>query len=197
MEPGGGNGWRPDRRVRHRQMSTRAAAVIALTSAAIVGPGCGLGAAAHSAGAAGAKQSRSALPQYRDALRLSLTIPSAVVAGTQTPLRFRLQNAGSRAIETCVGEAREVRVVPENDTDGIEGITISEVASGRPPVCRQRVGLAPGEQFEWSETTAVSGIVRGFATLEVDVQIVDPRRCDSPLGCPDMRLTASAPVEIR
>lgn len=186
MEPGGGNDWHPDRHVCGRRMSTRAAAALALASMTVGSVAC----------AARAEQVRRTLSQYRDALRLSLAAPSVVVVGEDTPLQFRLQNSGSVPIDTCVGEAREVRVVPENDTDGIEGATVSATTVERPG-CARRVRLAPGAQVEWSEPTTVTGIVRGFATLEVDVQIVDPRHCDPSVGCPEMRLTASAPVNIR
>jgi hypothetical protein len=43
----------------------------------------------------------------------------------------------------------------------------------------------------------VPGFVFGPASLEIDVQIVDPRHCHPSMGCPEMMLTASAPMEIR
>lgn len=127
---------------------------------------------------------------------MSLVIPSTVVAGEETPLRFRMQNSGRRSIDACVGPSRNVRIVPENDTDGNEPIGISEHVVDHPG-CQQRFRLAPGAHFDWSEPTKVPGIVFGHASLEVDVQIVDPRHCDPLLGCPDTMLTASAPLEIR
>lgn len=125
---------------------------------------------------------------------MSLVIPSTVVAGEETPLRFRVQNSGRRSIDACVGPSRNVRIVPESDTDGNEPIGISEHVVDHPG-CQQRFRLAPGAHFEWNETTKVPGIVFGHASLEVDVQIVDPRHCD--LGCPDTMLTASTPMDIR
>jgi hypothetical protein len=134
--------------------------------------------------------------QFRAALTLSLVIPPTVVVGEETPLRFRVQNSGRRPIDACVGLSRNVRIVPENDTDGNEPIGISADVVDHPG-CRLRFRLDPGAHFEWNETTKVPGIVFGPATLEVDVQIVDPRRCRSFLGCPETMLTASAPMNIR
>ncbi|HEY7450800.1 MAG TPA: hypothetical protein VH702_21770 [Vicinamibacterales bacterium] len=127
---------------------------------------------------------------------MSLVIPSVVVVGEETPLRFRLQSSGRRPIDACVGVSRNVRIVPDNDTDGNEPIGISTHVVDHPN-CQQRFLLAPGAHFEWNETTMVPGIVFGPASLEVDVQIVDPRHCHRLLGCPDTMLTASAPMDIR
>jgi hypothetical protein len=164
-----------------RSVATHALAFIAICSS-----GC----------ASRSEQASRVLSQFREALTLSLVIPSAVAVGEETPLRFRVQNSGRRPIDACVGVARNVRVVPDNDTDGNEPIGVSARFVNHPG-CQQRFRLAPGAHFEWNETTGVSGIVRGPASLEVDVQIVDPRHCHQFLGCPDMMLTASAPVNIR
>jgi hypothetical protein len=142
------------------------------------------------------EQARRVLSQFREALTLSLVIPSSVIVGEETALRFRVQNSGRRPIDGCVGLSRNVRIVPDNDTDGNEPIGISADVVDHPG-CRQRFRLAPGAHFEWTETTNVPGIVFGPATLEVDVQIVDPHHCHPFLGCPDTMLTASAPMDIR
>jgi hypothetical protein len=127
---------------------------------------------------------------------LSLVIPSVVMAGEETPLRFRVQNSGPRPIDACVGVARNVRIVPDNDTDGNEPIGIESTFVDHPG-CQRRFRLDPGGHFEWNETTRVPGFVFGPASLEIDVQIVDPRHCHPSMGCPEMMLTASAPMEIR
>lgn len=150
----------------------------------------------HSACATRAERTSRVLSQFREALTLSLVIPSEVVVGEETPLRFRVQNSGRRPVDACVGVSRDVRIVPENDTDGNEPLGIFSRFVDHPG-CQQRFRLAPREHFEWNETTKVPGFVRGFATLEVDVQIVDPRHCHRSLGCPDTMLTAHAPVDIR
>jgi hypothetical protein len=127
---------------------------------------------------------------------LSLVIPPSVVVGEDIPLRFTVQNSGRSSIDACVGLARNVRIVPDNDTDGNEPIDLSSDSVDHPG-CQQRFRLAPGTHFEWSESTKVAGIVRGPVSLEIDVQIVDPRHCHPSLGCPDMMLTASALTDIR
>jgi len=164
----------------------RSAAAFALASLAIFHPAC----AAH------AEQAHVVLSQFREALTLSLTVPSNVVVGEDTRLHFRVQNSGRHAIEGCVGPSRNVWITPEDDTQGNEPISISEHVVDHPG-CQQRYRLAPGAHFDWDETTRVPGIVRGFAKLAVDVQIVDPRHCDHVVGCPEMTLTASAAVAIR
>jgi hypothetical protein len=136
------------------------------------------------------------LSQFREALTLSLMAPSIVIVGEETRLRFRVQNSGRRAIDACVGLSRHVWITPEDDTQANEPLSISAPFVDHPS-CQQRFRLTPGAHFEWNETTNVPGIVRGFASLAVDVQIVDPRRCHPFSGCPDLMLTASAPIEIR
>jgi hypothetical protein len=136
------------------------------------------------------------LTQFRESLTVSLVIPSTVVAGQETPLQFRVENSGRRSIDACVGPSRNVRIVPDNDTDGNEPIGVSEHAVDRPG-CQRRFRLAPGKYFEWNETTRVPSIVFGPASLQVDVQIVDPRHCEPLLGCPEMMLTSNSHMEIR
>ena len=164
----------------------RLVAAFALASLAIGNSGC----------AARSEQGRRVLAQVREATTLSLVIPSIVVAGEETPLRFRVQNSGRRPIDACVGVARNVRIVPDNDTDGNEPIPISAEFVDHPG-CQRRFRLAPGAHFEWQETTKLPGFVFGPASLEIDVQIVDPRHCHPYVGCPEMMLTASVPMEIR
>jgi hypothetical protein len=164
----------------------RSAAAFALASLALCHPAC----------AARSEQAHVVLSQFREALTLSLTVPSNVVVGEETRLRFRVQNSGRHTIDGCVGPSRNVWIIPEDDTQGNEPLSISEHVVDHPG-CQRRLRLAPGAHFEWEETTRVPGIVRGFAKLAVDVQVVDPRHCDRFLGCPEMMLTASAPVAIR
>jgi hypothetical protein len=164
----------------------RSIAAVALAFIAVCGWGC----------AARSEQAGQVLSQFREALTLSLVIPSIVVVGEETPLRFRLQNSGSRRIDACVGLSRNVWILPDDDTQGNEPIGVSAHVDDHPG-CQQRFRLGPGAHFEWKETTKVPGIVRGFASLAVDVQIVDPSHCQPSLGCPDLMLTASTPIEIR
>ena len=146
--------------------------------------------------AARAEQARLVLSQYREALALSLAPLPAVVVGQETALRFRVQNSGRRTIDACIGPSRNVRIVPENDTDGNEPIEVSANV-GEHPGCQRPFRLAPGAHFEWNETTNVPGIVIGPVNIEVDVQIVDPHHCHPDSGCSATMLTASAPVDIR
>jgi hypothetical protein len=126
---------------------------------------------------------------------VSLVVPSVVAVGQETPLRFRVQNSGQRRIDACVGWSRNVRIVPENDTDGNEPVPVSGIYVDHPG-CQHRFRLAPGAHYEWNETTKVPGIVFGPVTLEVDVQIVDPSLCSS-VGCAETMLTVSAPMDLR
>lgn len=168
-----------------RHVSMRSVAVFAPAFLAICGSGC----------AARSEQAPLVRSQVREALTVSLVVPSTVVVGQDTPLRFRVQNSGQRRIDACVGWARNVRIVPENDTDGNEPVPVSGSYVDHPG-CQHRFRLAPGAHYEWNETTKVPGIVFGPVTLEVDVQIVDPGHC-SPVGCADTMLTASAPMDVR
>jgi hypothetical protein len=164
----------------------RSVAAFALASLAVCSSGC----------ASRSEQARRVVSQFREALTLSLVVPSIVVVGQETPLRLRVQNSGRRAIDACVGVSRNLRIVPDNDTDGNEPIGISADVVDHPG-CQQRFRLAPGAHFEWNETTRLPGIVFGPASLEVDVQIVDPRHCHASVGCPDTMLTARAPMDLR
>ena len=163
----------------------RLVAAFALASLAISSSEC----------AARSKQAPSLPSRFREALSVALAIPPIVAVGQETPLRFRLQNSGLHRIDACVGPARNVRIVPDNDTDGNEPIPVSDSSIDHPG-CQHRFRLAPGAHYEWNETTRVPGIVFGPVTLEIDVQIFDPRSC-SPVGCADTMLTASAPMDVR
>ena len=158
---------------------------LVLASIAICSSGC----------ATRSEQAHLVLSQVREALAVSLVVPSTVVVGQDTPLRFRVQNSGRRRIDACVGWARNVRIVPENDTDGNEPVPVSSTYADHPG-CQHRFRLAPGAHYEWNETTKVPGIVFGPVTLEIDVQIVDPRHC-TLVGCADTMLTASALMDVR
>ena len=164
----------------------RAIAALALVSIAI----CDSGWAARS------EHARPVVSQFQGLLTLSLVSPPTVVVGQETPLRFRVQNSGQRRIEACVGESRNVRIVPENDTDGNEPIGVLARVVDHPG-CQQRFRLAAGASFEWNETTNVPGIVIGPVNIEIDVQIVDPHHCQPDSGCSATMLTANAPVDIR
>ena len=135
------------------------------------------------------------LSQIQHALTLTLAVPSTVPVGAETRLRLLLRNSDARPIEACLGPARRVSLLPEDDTQGNEPIEVSPPVVDR-AFCERRFRLAPGAHFEWNESTRVPGIVRGFASLAVDVQIVDPRRCRIS-DCPDITLTATAPIEVR
>jgi hypothetical protein len=164
----------------------RTLAAFALASFAICSSGC----------AARSEQARRVLSQFREALTLSLVIPPKVSVGQDVALRFRVQNSGPRTLDACVGPSRNVRIVPDNDTDGNEPLGVSSDVVDHPG-CQQRFRLVPGAHFEWNETTKVTGLLRGPVSLEMDVQIVDPRHCHPSVGCPDVMLTASAPTDIR
>jgi len=159
---------------------------IALAALALCITGC----------AARSDQPTATPSQFREALILSLVLPSKVMVGEETPLRFRVENSGRRTIEACVGLSRNVRIVPEDDTEGNEPFDVLSHIEDR-PICQRHFRVAPGAHFEWNEAASVPGVLLGHVSLEVDVQIVDPRHCHPSTGCPGTMLTASAPIDIR
>lgn len=110
----------------------RSAVAFALASLAVCHPACG----------ARSEQAHVVLSQFREALTLSLTVPSNVVVGEETRLRFRVQNSSRHTIDGCVGPSRNVWIIPEDDTQGNEPISISEHVVDHPG-CQQRYRLAP------------------------------------------------------
>jgi hypothetical protein len=164
----------------------RSVAAVALTAVALVASGC----------AARSEQRGPGFAEWREALTLSLAVPPIAAAGAQADVRFRLENSGPRLVTACIGLARSISLIPEDDTQGNEPIPIVAEAVGLPS-CRQRFRLAPGAHRAWKETTRLPGIVRGFARISGEVQIVDPSGCGRAAGCPALMLSASATIEIR
>src|SRR5262245_66005025 len=111
----------------------RSVAAVALAFIALCGSGC----------ATRSELARRVPSHFREALALTLVIPSIVRVGEETPLRFRVQNSGRRPIDACVGLSRNVRILPDNDTDGNEPLGISAHVVDHPG-CQQRFRLAPG-----------------------------------------------------
>src|SRR5262245_57089995 len=128
----------------------RSIAALALAFMAICSSGC----------AARSEQALRVVSHFREALTVSVENPTPVSPGAETPLRFRVLNSGRSPIDACIGLSRNVRILPENDTDGNEPLNISEHVVDRPG-CHQRFRLSPGAQFAWSEVTTVSGVVLG------------------------------------
>ena len=164
----------------------RSVNAVALASVALLASGCATRSALRGPG----------LAEWREALTLSLAVPSTAAPGAQADVRFRLENSGRQSVAACVGPARNISLIPEDDTQGNEPIAIAAGAVERPR-CRRRFRLTPGSRIEWKETARLPGIVRGFARISGDVQIVDPDDCDASAGCSALMLSASATIEIR
>jgi hypothetical protein len=116
---------------------------------------------------------------------VSLTIAEARRASTgeSTEFTFVLTNRGTSAVAACLGPSRMVSY----DTTGPIGSSSTWVDH---PGCMQEFSLQPGGTYRWSESLDVPHRFAGPTELEVEVEIVNPNRCDG-WGCSSTNLTST------
>lgn len=108
---------------------------------------------------------------------LALTIVEAkrsAVPGS-VDFKFELKNGGPAAASACLGPSRSVWYEA-----GSGGGVRSDVVDH--PGCEREFAIQPGSAWAWSETLEVSRLSQGVE-VEVEVQIVNPRRCVSWSNC--------------
>jgi hypothetical protein len=108
---------------------------------------------------------------------LALTIVEArrsAVAGS-VDFSFELKNGGSTPAIACLGPSRSVWYKAGSGS-GVSSDLIDH------PGCQREFAIQPGRTWAWSETLEVPTLSQGIE-VEVEVQIVNPRRCGNSGKC--------------
>jgi len=122
-------------------------------------------------------------PQFAriaDSLKLKIVKVSRSESGTSAEFVFSVSNGGPHAVNACLGPSRSVSV----ETSGPQATSFHSVDH---PGCMREFTLEPGRDITWSEVIEVPHLSETRVDVEVDVEVVNPRRCDG-WGCRATRL---------
>jgi hypothetical protein len=109
------------------------------------------------------------------ALTLRIAEAKRSASGGSVDFSFELTNRGSTSAKACLGPSRSVSYKVASSS----GTTSSFVNH---PGCTREFTIQPGSVMAWAETLEMPRLSQGRVELEVDVQLVNPRRCGSA-GC--------------
>lgn len=109
---------------------------------------------------------------------LTLNIPDAKrsASAESVDFSFELRNGGSTIAKACLGPSRSVSYKLASSSG-----TSSKFVDH--PGCAREFTIQPGGVMSWAETLEVPRLSEGRVELEVDVQIVNPRRCGNWGNC--------------
>jgi len=105
------------------------------------------------------------------------------LSGSSIDFSFEMTNRGSTTAKACLGPSRSV---------SYKGAASSGTSSGfvNHPGCTREFALQPGGVMAWAETLEVPRLSQGRVELEVDIQLVNPRRCGRA-GCMAFDVTSN------
>jgi hypothetical protein len=107
---------------------------------------------------------------------LNIADAKCSASGGSVDFSFELTNPGSTSAKACLGPSRSVSF-----TVAASSGTSSRLVDH--PGCTREFTIQPGSVMSWAETLEVPRLSQGRVGLEVDVQIVNPRRCGSWGNC--------------
>ena len=110
------------------------------------------------------------------ALALNLVEAKRSAAVGSVDFSFELTNRGATTARACLGPSRSVSYKVASSS-GTSSTFIDH------PGCTREFTIQPGGVMSWAETLEVPRLSQGRVTLEVEVQIVNPRRCGSWGNC--------------
>jgi hypothetical protein len=97
-------------------------------------------------------------------------------AGDAIDFTFELKNRGSASVRACLGPSRSLSYEVAS-----RGGTSSRFVDH--PGCVRQFDILPSGVITWDETLEVSRLPEGPVTVEVSIEIVNPRRCQGAAGC--------------
>ena len=109
------------------------------------------------------------------ALTLRIAEAKRSASGGSVDFSFELTNRGSTSAKACLGPPRSVSYKVASSSG-----TSSNFVNH--PGCMREFTIQSGGVMAWAETLEVPRLSQGRVELEVDVQVVNPRRCGSA-GC--------------
>jgi hypothetical protein len=115
----------------------------------------------------------AALPK---ALSLKIADARTGASGGSVDFTFAVTNRGRTVAKACLGPSRKVsfRLASSSGTGG----TLVDH-----PGCTREFTIQPGGVMSWAETLEVPRLSQERIDLQVDVQIVNPRRCGNWGNC--------------
>ena len=120
----------------------------------------------------------------KEVLSLSIVEAERSESGASADFTFRLANRGSTTAKACLGPSRSVSYKVAS-TSGSSSSFVDH------PGCTREFTIQPGGEMTWAETLEVPRLSDGRVQLQVDVQIVNPRRCGSWGNCPAFDLKSN------
>jgi hypothetical protein len=118
---------------------------------------------------------------------LALTIVDATRSESagSVDFAFELKNQGGSAVRACLGPSRNV--------SGPGGVETLDVVHH--PGCMREFAIEPGKTMRWHEALPVSGLSRDRVEVEVEIQVVNPRRCGGA-GCQSIHIKSTNKREV-
>jgi hypothetical protein len=97
-------------------------------------------------------------------------------SGGSVDFSFEMTNRGSTIAKACLGPSRSVSY-RLSSSSGTSSTFVDH------PGCTREFTIQPGGVMSWAETLEVPRLSQGRIDLQVDIQIVNPRRCGSWGNC--------------
>lgn len=119
------------------------------------------------------------------ALALTAIEASRSNSGESIGFEFELKNQGVALARACLGPSRSV--------SSSRGVGYSDIVHH--PACLREFAIEPGETMRWHEAMRVSGLPTDRVEVEVEIQVVNPRRCGSA-GCPSFQIKSINKREV-
>jgi hypothetical protein len=96
---------------------------------------------------------------------------------------FKLLNQGPETAKACLGPSRSVWYT-SSGSSGVSGTSVDH------PGCMREFTLQPKSDMTWREELKVAAVSWETLEVQVDLQIVNPRRCRG-VGCSAIELRSS------
>lgn len=113
-------------------------------------------------------------------LELSILEADRAQSGDAVDFEFELKNSGESTARACLGPSRIVSYKTSagggSSFDGVDH-----------PGCLREFAIRSGDAMRWRETLRVSGASSGQVEVEVEIEVVNPRRCGG-VGCPSIQV---------
>jgi hypothetical protein len=111
-----------------------------------------------------------------NALTLRIAEAKRSASGGTVDFSFELMNRGGTSAKACLGPARSVSYKVASSS-GISSTFVHH------PGCTREFTIQPAGVMSWVETLEVPRLSQGRVELEVEIQVVNPRRCGSWGNC--------------
>jgi hypothetical protein len=114
--------------------------------------------------------------ELETALILRIAEARRSASGGAVDFSFEMTNRGSTSAKACLGPSRRVSYKVASSS-GISSRLVDH------PGCTREFTIQPAGVMLWAETLEVPRLSEGRVELEVEVQVVNPRRCGSWGNC--------------